>query len=538
MPNYLVTARKWRPGLFEEIIGQGHVTRTLRNAVSSGRIAHAYIFSGPRGVGKTTAARILAKSLNCVKGPTPVPCNACEPCKAILAGSSMDVFEIDGASNNSVEDVRELRDGIAYMPSQGRYKVYIIDEVHMLSGAAFNALLKTLEEPPPHAVFIFATTEPHKVPLTILSRCQRFDFKRIPFREIQGHLKKILTEEGIEFEGSGLYAIARQADGSLRDAQSLLDQVIAFGGTVTEANVADALGLMDRNILFELLTAVVEKDSARCLNLVEKMHDFGYDLKRACVDLFEHIRDLTVVKVTGTGDLLELSDSEVESLKTLAGKTGIERLQMLFSVISRGYEEVSRSGFPRYSFEMSLLKAAHFDEAAPVSELIERLEKLTGRLNQAGVPGKEPLRASPGRIDTAMAAQKTSPQAVEAFSPATGPSVAEEETSGYGASPDTEALAGYIKQKLRPLSEPLSSAVIKVDGDTVSITVSADMCKVFEMKVDKLREISTEYFKRRMKVSILAGGAADKKAAVDPILKEAVKVFGGKVIEDFRRTDV
>ncbi|MCR4288545.1 MAG: DNA polymerase III subunit gamma/tau, partial [Deltaproteobacteria bacterium] len=377
MPDYLVLARKWRPGLFDDVVGQAHVTRTLKNAIALGKVGHAYLFSGSRGVGKTTTARILAKALNCEKGPAPEPCNECSSCRAIAAGSSVDVFEIDGASNTGVENVQELREGVAYLPSQGRHKVYIIDEVHMLSNHAFNALLKTIEEPPSHAVFIFATTEPHKIPQTIRSRCQCFDFRRIPLKEIQKHLVKILEGEGVGFDEEALFAVSREAEGSLRDAQSLLDQVLAYsGGKVKTSDVFDALGLMDRAVLFDLAGAVVEKDGKQALNIVEKIYDFGYDLKKVSASLLELIRDLTVVKVTGNALLLDLPDSEVERAGSIASKAGVLRLQMLFTIISRGYEEILRSAYPRYAFEMALMKAAHFDEIEPVGELIERLERL------------------------------------------------------------------------------------------------------------------------------------------------------------------
>ena len=373
MSSYQVIARKWRPGVFEEVVGQAHITRTLRNAIASGRIAHAYLFSGPRGVGKTTAARILAKCLNCVNGPTVTPCGTCEPCRGITTGSSVDVFEIDGASNNSVDNIREISESVRYVPSLGKYKVYIIDEVHMLSTAAFNALLKTLEEPPAHAIFIFATTEVHKIPATILSRCQRFDFKRIPFRDIQAHLKKIVEKEGIPFEEQALFMLAREADGSLRDSQSLLEQSLAFaGGELKAAHVAEALGLMDRSILFEISEAVAGKDAAACLKIVEKIYGFGYDLKRATSDLLEHLRDLTVLKVTADASLLDLPDSELERLGELCSRVGAERLHMLFSIVSKGYEDVSRSAHPRYALEMTLLKAAHFDERGSKGSLLKR----------------------------------------------------------------------------------------------------------------------------------------------------------------------
>ncbi len=375
--SYLVIARKWRPRLFDEVVGQTHVTKTLKNAVSTGRIAHAYLFAGPRGVGKTTAARILARSINCEKGPIADPCNECALCKSITDGSSVDVVEIDGASNTGVDSVRELRESIRFVPTACRYKVYIIDEVHMLSTAAFNALLKTLEEPPPHTIFIFATTEVHKIPRTILSRCQRFDFKRIPFGEISGQLKFIASKENITAEDTVFQHIAREADGSMRDAQSLFDQVIASAGTdIKESDVSDALGLMDRSMLYDLSEAVIGGDAPGCLNLVEKIYNFGYDLKKVSLEMLEHVRDLTLMKVTGDSALLELPESEVERLRVLTEKVSIERLHILFSILTRGYEEISRSMTERFSLEMTLLKCATAGELRPVAELIEEVKAL------------------------------------------------------------------------------------------------------------------------------------------------------------------
>ncbi|MDP2689951.1 MAG: DNA polymerase III subunit gamma/tau [Deltaproteobacteria bacterium] len=552
MSSYLVIARKWRPSLFEEIVGQAHVTRTLRNAVSSGRVAHAYLFSGPRGVGKTTAARILAKCLNCAEGPTPTPCNRCESCKGIASGSSVDVFEIDGASNTSVDNVRELRESVRYVPSQGRYKVYIIDEVHMLSNAAFNALLKTLEEPPPHAAFIFATTEVHKIPATILSRCQRFDFKRIPFKELYQHLRKIVTEEGIKFDDKAVYTLAREADGSLRDGQSLLEQALAFGGgELRDSDVTEALGLMDREALFDLSEGMISGDGARCLNVVEKIYDFGYDLKRALSDLLEHIRDLTVLKVTGDTALLDLPDSELDRLKGIAAGVGAARLHMLFGIISKGYEEVARSNTPRYSFEMALLRAAHCDEAEPVAELIERLEAL--KKTMPGAPG---VKAATGNAVRPAQAQRT-PPAPPSRMPANPPSpvgkgeedsapvMASEAAERYSAPAPGEGsgLVDFMMRKGRLLAGPLKGAVIREGEDAVEIVAGAEFVNFLNIKRDLLEEICGEYYKRRIRVNIRtdaeAAPAAEKKIKeADPLVKDAVRILGGRVIEDRRRNNV
>src|SRR5512139_2944372 len=278
--SYLVLARKWRPQLFEEVVGQQPITQTLQNAILKKRVAHAFLFTGARGVGKTSTARILAKALNCEKDLQTNPCNQCTNCQEITHGNSMDVIEIDGASNRGIDEIRELRENVRYTPAKSTYKIYIIDEVHMLTKEAFNALLKTLEEPPPHIIFIFATTEPHKIPATILSRCQRYDFKRIPFKEVIESLKRIMGEEGNEISPRGLLAIARESEGSLRDAQSLLDQVIAYSGTnIHDEDVAEVLGLIDRKMLSDTIEAIADKDVERCMKVIEQVYHFGYDLQ-------------------------------------------------------------------------------------------------------------------------------------------------------------------------------------------------------------------------------------------------------------------
>jgi len=553
MSSYQVIARKWRPGLFDEVVGQAHVTRTLRNAISSGRIAHAYLFSGPRGVGKTTAARILAKCLNCSTGPTVTPCNECASCKGITGGSSVDVFEIDGASNNSVDNVREISESVRYVPAQGKYKVYIIDEVHMLSTAAFNALLKTLEEPPAHAIFIFATTEVHKIPATILSRCQRFDFKRIPLREIQARLVEIATREGVRFEDKALYLIAREADGSMRDSQSLLEQVLSFsGGELREADVAEALGLMGRSVLYELSEAIIGKDTKACLNIVEKIYKFGYDFKRGCSDFLEHIRDLTVIKATGDTSLLDLPDSEIGRLLEISGRVGLDRLHMLFTIISKGYEEVSRSAHPRYALEMTLLRAAHLDETEPISALLERLEVVASRL--AGGPGvpQRPASAQPAQTaPTSQAGPKTLPWKKEAPSEAAKrldakPAQAEKEVEErpsvekvQGAAQDDRAgLSGFVEKRNAGIAKALRTASIEVNGDVITIKgVSGPDGVRLQASKAELEACCRDYFKRPMEVSFFDPGAAKKKE-VDPVVMDALRIFGGRIIEDRRRSNV
>ncbi|MCU0615042.1 MAG: DNA polymerase III subunit gamma/tau, partial [Desulfobacterales bacterium] len=302
---YLVLARKYRPQTFEDVVKQDHVTLTLKNAIASNRMAHAVLFSGPRGTGKTTVARILAKAMNCDKGPTPVPCNMCKSCHDITSSGAVDVYEIDGASNNGVEQVRELRDNIKYMPAHSRYKIYIIDEVHMLSTAAFNALLKTLEEPPAHVLFIFATTEPHKIPLTILSRCRRHDFRRISIDAITDHLETICKKENFDIEKESLDLMAREAGGCMRDALSLLDQVMTCSqGGVARDQILNVMGVIDRKLIFDMTDGILAANVPDILMVMDEIYDRGQDMKKLYSDLLEHFRNLLVVKLAKNIDKL------------------------------------------------------------------------------------------------------------------------------------------------------------------------------------------------------------------------------------------
>jgi DNA polymerase-3 subunit gamma/tau len=295
--SYEVFARKYRPQTFDDLVGQPHVSRTLKNAVAQNRLAHAYLFVGPRGIGKTSTARILAKSLNCIQGPTVTPCGVCDNCREIAAGNSLDVIEIDGASNNSVEDVRQLRDNVRYAPAKGRYKIYLIDEVHMLSSAAFNALLKTLEEPPPHVKFIFATTEPQKVLPTILSRCQRFDLHRIPANLIAQHLQFIAGKEKISLEPAAAHAIARGAEGGLRDAESMLDQLVAFcGEKIGESDVLNVFGFTSEQTVVDLTGRILRGETPAAIDLLHQQSESGKDMMRLLSDLIAYLRDLIVFK--------------------------------------------------------------------------------------------------------------------------------------------------------------------------------------------------------------------------------------------------
>lgn len=377
--SYQVIARKYRPQRFEEVVGQEHITKTLQNAIGAGRIHHAYLFAGARGIGKTTVARILAKSLNCATGPVAEPCGTCGQCTEITAGTSLDVQEIDGASNTGVDDVREIRERAKYMPAGSRYKIYIIDEVHMLSTAAFNALLKTLEEPPPHVVFIFATTESHKIPATILSRCQRYDFRRIPASRISQSLAEIAKKEGVTVDDESLSLISHEATGSLRDAQSLLDQAIAFAGKKVEAkDVKSMLGFLDRKLTFDLLDAVFAKDAKKALALLNEVFDMGADLVRFTMDFLGCLRHVLVIKECGfEKGLLDLPQDEADILNKLASKSTTEEVHQMFSIWYMASDNIARSPFPKMLLEVLLMRLARVEPVKPVAELIEEIEALT-----------------------------------------------------------------------------------------------------------------------------------------------------------------
>ena len=376
--GYQVTARKWRPQTFDDMVEQQHVTRTLQNAIQLDRVAHAYLFSGTRGVGKTTMARLLAKALNCEQGPTVQPCNTCQSCHEIMRGSYLDIIEIDGASNRGIDEIRELREQLRYLPSGGRYKIYIIDEVHMLTKEAFNALLKTLEEPPPHVVFVFATTELEKIPLTIVSRCQCFEFKRVSLAGISGQLAAITESEGISISPGSLSHIAHAAEGSMRDGQSLLDQVIAFCGTqVPDEDVRHLLGHVGIEPLVACLDALFKQDAEGALRTVSQLQMDGYETGGIMKALLEGLRHLIVLKtVVQPESLIPLSESDLTALRQVADTVTTEEIYGNFHTLSAAEGSLRHAGSPMLVLEMALVRMACIGRVQSLQSVLDYLEQV------------------------------------------------------------------------------------------------------------------------------------------------------------------
>lgn len=447
--EFQVSARKYRPTTFTEVLGQSHVVQTLTNAIERQRVAHAYVFSGMRGVGKTTIARILAKSLNCEKGPTSQPCGICPSCMEITRGNSVDVIEIDGASNTGVDDVRELRENVKFSPFHGSYRVYIIDEVHMLSNSAFNALLKTLEEPPSHSVFIFATTEVHKIPATILSRCQHFTFRRISRLEIMKQLRHVATQTGVTIEDRSLSALARASDGSMRDALSLLDQAVSFGGErIAHEDLEILIGSVPEELVRQMIEAILAHQASETVMLVGQLVDQGFDVRVFCRELVERFRNLLVAKVVPSRHqvqhLIELSDEEVDHTIALGHPVSEPYLQAVFGIFSRTEDSLRGSSHPRFVLEAATVKASLLDPESVMSvEPTQGIMKTVKPIqpHTATAHKKDPL---PSRIATSQ------PQKIPLEPSAPPPSVVNKPATGSTKSASPKGLTKDAQ------SEPVS----------------------------------------------------------------------------------
>ena len=418
--SYLVLARKWRPQTFEQVVGQQPVVRTLQNAIERNRIPHAMIFSGVRGVGKTTLARLVAKALNCQEGPTKVPCNTREHCVEITTGNAIDIHEIDGASNRGIQEIRELKENIRFFPTKSRYKIVIIDEVHMLTTEAFNALLKTLEEPPEHVFFMFATTELHKIPITILSRCQRYELQKVTSSDLFGFFRNIAGEEKVKISDWALNVIVREAGGSVRDGLSLLDQIFSFSGDeISDEDVILVLGLVDSQVVSSMAGAVLSGDLANCLKMLDDVTSYGVNLKRLSNDLLYYFRALLICRISAEPEkLLDIPDQEFDELRKTAARYSIETLQLYFNLLLKGAEEMQYSSHPRLALEMALIRAAEAGNVVPVTQLLEKLEGMQGKT--AAVPKRnvpEPQAPTPRPVVTKKVNKEKRPEIVQSETP-------------------------------------------------------------------------------------------------------------------------
>ena len=549
--SYLVLARKWRPQNFEDIAGQEPITRTLKNAIKANRIAHAYLFTGVRGVGKTTAARILAKALNCAQGPTATPCNQCTHCEEITNGNSIDVLEIDGASNRGIDEIRQIIENVRYQPAQCRFKIYIIDEVHQVTKDAFNALLKTLEEPPPSVKFILATTEPQRLPETILSRCQRYDFRRISLREIVERLTAISKSEGLNITDEALVLLGREADGSMRDAQSLLEQVLACAmpaagaqqSTVDAAMLQDILGLAQRKCLYDLSQAVLDGDPRRCVELLAQVINQGRDLSRLSRDLVEHFRNLLVVRLVasraganrgGAADfsqMLDLPDQEITDLVRQTTKISVEVLLDYLDFMSAGDEEIARSATPRFALEAVLIRLAKLPQALPVAELLTRLERLEGRVTAGVRPTDAVERSKP----------------VSMAQPVVSPAISRSPEAAPVSDGDRwREFIAFVGREKKFLASHLGATVaLSLPPAPLKVSVAERHHLAFLQDTDNLaslQDLAKQFFAQEVTIQFVtstvdaapsvavdgssSGGAVDERSEM---VKEALRIFGGAV---------
>ncbi|MBW2109072.1 MAG: DNA polymerase III subunit gamma/tau [Deltaproteobacteria bacterium] len=538
--SYLVLARKHRPQAFDEVVGQDHVIQTLKNAIESNRVAHALLFAGPRGVGKTSVARIMAKAMNCSQGPgpTPRPCNACPSCNEITAGIALDVLEIDGASNRGINEIRELRENVKYKPSRGRFKIYIIDEIHMLTAEAFNALLKTLEEPPAHTLFFFATTEPNKIPATIVSRCQRHNFKRIPTESILDYLETVSQKSSFRISRKSLALLAREASGSMRDALSLLDQIMAYApDEISDEDVLEALGALDTKALSELSGALLDGDVSGALNRLDDLYNRGYDLKRLYRQLLETFRHLLVIKLDQNGrGPVPIPTQDIDTLRALADQVPLEALHQIFSMTFDAEAAIRYSEQPKLVLEALFIKLLQQKRLTSLDRIIAGID----RLARGATPETAEQRAR------AKSSAEHAPKTAAVEQPQADPAGAPKDLNATWST-----LLSHLDQQCRFLLPSLHNATLtKIEDNALEIVVRGtafDAARLCDKKNQaKLEAACRRFFGKDMTVRIKPcivnnneKSPADtdkarrlkKEALRHPLIADALEVFHGTVVD-------
>ena len=547
--SYQVLALKYRPRTFDEVIGQNHVTDTLANAISSDRVAHAILFTGPRGTGKTTIARILARAMNCKQGPVPEPCNSCKICKDIIQGHCTDVFEIDGASNNSVDQIRDLRQNVTYMPSSAKYKIYIIDEVHMLSTAAFNALLKTLEEPPEHVMFIFATTEAHKIPATILSRCQRHDLNRIQLALISNHLQKLCSSEGYTIEKESLDLISQEADGSIRDGLSLLDRILSSADTkeIEPERVLAGLGIQDQQVMHDISAAIFNQNGAQLIDIIEKINNSGIDLKKFYSDIIYHFRNYSVIKVCGKDTpAANITDLEKTRIIQASDKLSTGFINTILQILLDGESIVNYSSHTKIAIEMVLLKLLHINPGAQIDKIIDKLDTLSKHIDsnfsQASSQFEPVQRAdmNESRDNNYQAVREPVP--THQYKSASAHAAIEKNDQEEKTWP---VFLKKIEQKFPVMFALLSKGIIKKSSDneiTVEVKASSSFeNKRIENKKHELKTMCKKFLGKYLTIKIVSQKTKltqssnkerkNRAAAFNhPMVVEAKQMFNGEII--------
>jgi DNA polymerase III subunit gamma/tau len=538
--TYQVLARKWRPQAFAGVVGQDAVTRTLQNALASGRVAHAYLFTGPRGVGKTTTARLLAKALACTARTGPEACGACPSCLDFVSGAPVDVLEIDAASNTSVDDIRTLRENVKYAPARGRFKVYIVDEVHMLSGPAFNAFLKTLEEPPAHVVFVLATTDPRKIPATVLSRCQRFDFRPISPEQLTGTLTEILTKEGVRFDAAALPLLVRAAEGSLRDALSLLDTAIAYGGgELDEASVARLLGASSPVHVRAFLGALLAADGAAALEAIDRAARDGEDLGWLCREVIEAARRALVIKVAPEGKFADLTPAEQSAIREMAEPVSQDELVYLLRAFMDADAEMRRSPHPRVELEIAAVRAARRPRPEAIENLIAKIDEAASRLRSAPTGLGRPVVAQPSLLDAAPrptppVSGSSVPAPAESRPPRRQDLAPESASEGDLGRGWTRAVEEILKKKALLGSVVQHAVPQRLEGGvlTVGLVASAFHREMLGERAN--REIITQAVQLHIpgarRVEIASEGEVPSGAVNHPAVQAAVATFQGEVV--------